>query len=283
MNKTLHPLHSTQANPPDTAANKSASMFINFSTDTISIAIYQPEKKQFNQLSSYSLPLLNLPDAAELTQLLNSLGKTPSDVHHLIFSSPKHSLIPLSLYDETKQATYLSYLNDISPIESIYSHPIPRLNAILLTTIDNQLLKIHSQAFPNAKLHHHLQIFLEYILQQPHENETNVYIYFRKNSFDLAVQHQNSIRLLNTFTFETREDVAYHVLNVYQQLKLNNTTVPAILMGEIMQQSPVFEILYRYIIHVDIWNTTSPVINGLDFTDLPMTYYFTLINMPLCV
>ncbi len=283
MNKTLHSLHSTFDRQGGSHTIKNLQLFIHFSADKISLGSYWAGEKQFKGLSTYTRLQNSLPELNDLHELRNSMGVSPKAQVGLVFSSIKHVLIPKSLFDETHKDSYLNIVNEVSQGESVLSWDIPKLDSVLVCSVENDLMKLGKQAFPNASIHHHLLVMLQKVLDTPHEKGHKLWIYFRKKSFDLVLQHKNKILLLNSFTFETKEDVAYHVLNLYQQFNLDNAVVPACLCGEIMKESAVYELLYRYIANIDIWEGDVEILNGLDFMEMPSAYYFTLINLPKCV
>ncbi len=281
MKTILHNLHSTSSEKHQDLTDTPGLLSFYFTTDNISISNYHKGENLFTTVSSYTLLQNTLPESEHLKELALSGGK-----YHevsLIFSSTKFTLVPKELFVETEKERYLELVCNLTSTDVISTSEIPELKAVLVTTIDKVLLNIAKIAFPKANIMHHFQIFLKFVMKNPLIKASKTWVYFRKKSFDVIVQSNQGLRLMNSIAFETKEEAVYHILNIYQQLQLDPTEIPMVLCGEIVEESPVYEMIFRYFAQVEIWQASPEITADLNFSDMPSAFYFTLLNAPGCV
>mgnify|MGYP002654581730 CR=1 FL=1 len=75
-------------------------------------------------------------------------------------------------------------------------------------------------------------------------------IYF--NEVQLTVERNGNWLLLQSYSYQTPEDVLYHILNVMQQLDLTQEETTIYLQGMIDQHSALYDVLYSYILHLQL-------------------------------
>jgi hypothetical protein len=97
---------------------------------------------------------------------------------------------------------------------------------------------------------------------------------------DIIVTENKKLILLNTFTWQTNEDILYYVMFVSEQLELNPEKFPMIVSGDIDDSSSIYQLLYRY-----VRNVTFPdkhlTLEMLD-DDFPFHHFALLYNLALC-
>lgn len=75
-------------------------------------------------------------------------------------------------------------------------------------------------------------------------------IYF--NEVQITVERNGNWLLLQSYNYQTPEDVLYHILNVMQQLGLTQDETTVYLQGMIDQHSALYDVLYSYILNLQL-------------------------------
>jgi len=74
-----------------------------------------------------------------------------------------------------------------------------------------------------------------------------------ETTFELIAIKNNALLLYNSFEFSTKEDVIYYLLFTMEQLKLSPESVKLKLMGQIVKDDDIYNIIYTYVRHVEFY------------------------------
>lgn len=96
----------------------------------------------------------------------------------------------------------------------------------------------------------------------------NVY----QNNFQLIVIENNQLLLSNHFNYQSKEDFAYYVLFVAEQLKMDANSFVLTLYGNIKEKDDVYQILYKYVRNVNIYTTLNTLLDN-NITTLPQAHF----------
>ena len=98
----------------------------------------------------------------------------------------------------------------------------------------------------------------------------------------MIVIEGNNLKFYNSFAYDTKEDLAYYVLFVFEQLKLNPESMALQIMGEIERKSDNYSFLYQYIRNFGFVNRNV----GFDYSyyieELPGHFHYNLFSQYHC-
>jgi hypothetical protein len=136
----------------------------------------------------------------------------------------------------------------------------------------------------HPQIHHHSSVFIEsFLLIKRHSIEPmQVFVNVHSGFFDMVVIHDRKLRFHNSFAYSTAEDFIYFVLFVFEQLKLLPEKVLVTLSGEILKNSAIYEIMYKYIRNLDFAVPIAQVNDSYILQDVAAYQYQTLFNTILC-
>ena len=164
---------------------------------------------------------------------------------------PKFSLVPSALFDEESKNPMLGFNHPLENNEKTHSDTLQNLEAKNLFSISEYLQSAIHKYFPHAHILHNATSFLEGILVQNKTNKTKkVFADFHSDYFEIAILDGRELLFSNAFSYKTSEDIAYYILFVYEQLKLNPEEIELVLSGEIEKTAKEHSLLYNYIRHV---------------------------------
>jgi hypothetical protein len=191
-----------------------------------------------------------------------SLSESFSKVS-VIFSTHFYSLVPSSLFDETKASEYLKFntkflANDFVSHDLVESHDI-QVVYIPFVNMNNYLY----EKFGNFQYFHSATILLKHFLdKEKYSQETKVFLNVEKGWFDCIIISQGKVVLCNSYPFKSPEDFLYFSLFALEQLHLNPDAVKVVLSGNIDETTLLYELLYKYIRHISFIKEVPVIIEN---------------------
>ena len=185
------------------------------------------------------------------------LSETFSQVS-VIFGSHFYTLVPSSLFDETKASEYLKFntkilANDFVSHDLVESHDI-QVVYVPFVNINNYLY----ERFGNFQYFHSTTVLLKHFLdREKYTTQTKVFLNIEKGWFDCIVISQGKVDLCNSYPFKSPEDFLYFTLFAFEQLHLNPDQIHVVLCGNIDNSSPLYELLYTYVRHISFIEETT--------------------------
>jgi hypothetical protein len=125
---------------------------------------------------------------------------------------------------------------------------------------------------------HNGTVLLQALMNNQTQNqETICYVHVSKSQLDITVLDQRKLLLYNSFLYATKEDFAYYLLFVLEQLELEPKTAIVKLFGSIEEDDPIYQLCFSYIQNISIFAPSSPQLIKLGEPELK-SIDFTLIN-----
>ena len=166
----------------------------------------------------------------------------------LVYANTTYTLVPQSLFDETKLSEYLKFNSKILIGDYITHDPIERH---LLHVIYVPFVNINNyffETFGSFQYFHAASILLETISRFDIKvTDSKAYIHVQEDHFDLVIIKHGKLLLCNSYPFKTPEDLVYYVLFAFEQANLNPDSIETEVLGTIESTDKNFEILYTYI------------------------------------
>ncbi len=231
-----------------------------FILDTISTKLVLTDCVSFQSQSTPYLLLKALKEVIDKHQLHKITFSSVSVIH----KSDLFCLVPKVLFDAKELANYLKFNTKLLANDHIVYDEIETQEIISVyvpfTNINNLIFEL----FGEFEFKHHSTVVLQTLLHQKISAKKACYVHVNKKSFELAVFDQKRLILFNQFNFDTKEDFLYYILFVYEQLQLDAESVKLKLFGQIEDNDELFEICYRYIKKVSVFEPKNGTID-LDY------------------
>lgn len=197
--------------------------------------------------------------------------------------SKRSTLIPAALYDKQEHANYLQFNHQRSEQLEVVADKLQQLDAYQVYGISLAERELINTFFPQSKLRHYGSNLIDSLLSSYQGSDPQLTVHIQDKQMDIVVINQEGLQLFNSFKHQTAEDFIYYTLFVCEQLNLNTESVDLQFIGELAQQSSIYELAYKYIRNIRFGKRNaaiklSPVIN-----QLPEHFYFNLLHQKLCV
>ena len=228
-----------------------------------------------------------LDKTSQLSFLKATLKK--DDLLHLPFGkvnmavfNQKQTLIPSRLFIESEK-TYLEKLVDLLPADQVMSDSLKPLRTQVIYAIDLETKEFLAKTFSDIKLFHGTSAILSG-LSKLTEFRTGyqLYVNMREGVLDIILFENKDLLFYNIFSFGSSKDVLYNVMLVFDQFNLDPETVPLYLSGQILKDSEIYQLFFRYIRKIQFLGTPEYISLGPAFQQFRAHHYFDLFSLTLC-
>ncbi|AZQ57712.1 DUF3822 family protein [Maribacter sp. MJ134] len=241
--------------------------------DAVSQRILYSDKKVFSEELN---PITVLKELKELVQKQDLANKAFDEVV-VIHRNTLFALVPKPLFQVNELSNYLKFNTKVLPTDTLEYDEIKNQDMVNVyvpyTNINNYIYDL----FGEFSFFHNGSILVQSLLNSYSKNKEDVcYVNVGKGQMDIMVSSGKNLKLYNSFLYETKEDFAYYLLFVLEQLELDTETVPVKLFGSISEDDELFQLCYTYVQNIAIFapNAThhlelgEPGDESIDFTIL---------------
>ena len=220
--------------------------------DLISDEIIFYKKHVFIKKTTPKNLLKELKKYFKETPELNDTFSSVKIIHYNNLST----VVPEVVFDKNNALSYLKFnsqilQNDYVAYDQIFNNECVNVY-IPYVNINNFIFK----KFDSFIYNHYSSIILEEV-KSNEKNSINPSLYLNMglNHIEVIYFQNNKLIFYNTFDYSTKEDVIYYLLFTIDQLKLNPEKTPLIISGSISIDDEYYEIIYKYVRNVSLYNS----------------------------
>ncbi|MBR5781194.1 MAG: DUF3822 family protein [Bacteroidales bacterium] len=256
---------------------------IQHSLDGLSFVIFDTKDQKFISLKHFHFSEKN----TALEDILNELQEREQwnfkdfKSVKILIDNNHNTFLPKEYYQEDMERNYLRLLNisedfgskaDKLTNDIINVYPTP-------SDIDN-VMKMSD----NIKTYHTSSIKIESLIKEFSERiqGTRAFVNVKNNSYELTIIDDTKLVFHNYFNFNTKEDFLYFILFTFEQLKIDNETIPLYFMGLIEEKSVIVELCSRYIRNIRFFNRNNNYNYINELNSIPYYYYYILYSSVSC-
>jgi hypothetical protein len=194
------------------------------------------------------------------------------------FSNQYVTLVPRRLFREEDLDSYLRLL--IHPAEFQYHYDeLGEMDCFVVYAIEEPIVRTVSQYFPRAnKLNlatSLIRAFRNHGIRQDYEVMVNL----RNQEAQVMVFERQNLLFYNRFRFNDAKDLLYFLLLTFDQFRLNPVETPLCLAGNIVEDSDIYKLLYRYFRHIHFAGIPGlPKFTG-SLEETPVHCFFDLLTL----
>ncbi|MCB0397329.1 MAG: DUF3822 family protein [Flavobacteriales bacterium] len=201
----------------------------------------------------------------------------------VLYATPKFTLIPKGIYSEDASRDVLAFNHPLSEEDSVMAHPCPLAQAVLLYAIPRSHKTWLTDTFKGIHISHPMVVLIESMLKRyRNQDSPRLLLHVHEGHADVLVTKGAGLQLANTFVTNVPEDVLYYVLFTMEQLELNPENTQVGLAGDIHRDSPLYELLSRYLPQTVFEESSDQLKLGDALRSIPAHRYFTLYHEFLC-
>lgn len=258
---------------------------IQYSLDGLSFVIFDTKEQRFISLKHYktsdkniSLETLLIELQAKENWRLNDFQKV-----NFLIDNNTNTFVPKKYYQEELKENYLKLLSR-DKIICANTDELATIDAINIYSLRENIINALSQFREKTNVCHASTILIESLIKEFSERnqEIRAFINVKNNMYELMIINSTELILHNYFDFSTKEDFLYFILFTFEQLKIDNETIPLYFMGFIEEKSPIVELCSRYVRNIRFFNRNNNLNYSNELDSIPYYYYYTLYNSILC-
>lgn len=186
----------------------------------------------------------------------------------VIFTNKIYTVVPASLFDESKASEYLKFNSKILSSDFIAHDIIDSYDMVVVYVPFVNINNYFFDLFGSFQYYHGASLFIKNVLDtEKHSILPKIYLHIQSEQFDCIVVKNGDLQLCNTYSFKTPEDLVYYVLFCLEQLNLNPDTVALLLCGDIEENDLNYKLLFTYI-------------RNISFTDAPRSANLNIDSEP---
>lgn len=198
---------------------------------------------------------------------------------YVVLPSTRFVIVPNEVATQSDNSHYYEKLykgNNDYVIES----RMPHTGAVMLSGADSRIVSFVNRTFETPTLLHPLTALCEYFYRKSRlGNHRKMYVHLLNGRMDVVCYGREGLLLANTYDYLHSNDAAYHLLNVWRQLGLDQRRDEVQLVGDVDTRRELSNLLRNYILTVVpvIFPSHSHVL-GSDAMQIP----FDLTALSLC-
>lgn len=200
------------------------------------------------------------------------------DEIEVILNHPKAALVPDEFYslENGKDVFAILFGDDIhTSVKQLTAH-----NTHIIYGIESDVETQWQQVFPEISFKHkYFELFENWFRKKEELANEYVQVLLYQNHFIVVAAKEKTLLLLNTFSYQTPEDVLYHLLNICERLELNKEEVHFSFAGLIDVESSLFKTLESYLRNIFFIIPSPEILAAKGFQNHPAHYFSSFFNI----
>lgn len=282
-------LHKVSINIIDEQFNELSSYLYNLSvligTDRFFYLVCD-EQRRVLVLRSYQISKSGFQDIQVILQGIfrqDSILSRPYKHVKVAIANTFATLVPDDLYQDTAKKTYLHHTMEYPTQHSILADSLLTIKAKNVYALNPDIVHTVNEFFAKTQFYHHsTPLLLGWRNHIEHQEGQQVFLHVLSRQLHIAVFNGQKLEFYNIFDYQSSKDFIYFVLLVFEQLQLKADKTPLTISGELLKDSEVYRLLYRYIRHVHFMDKPSYYRFNETFRDVVTHFFFDLYSLNIC-
>jgi hypothetical protein len=207
----------------DINSTENYELSVQVSYDDISFCILDTLRNKFVLLRSYEPEENQRFDHNRLADIINMddfLIRKYKKIS-VITPSPKSTLVPGPLFDDSKKDEYFTFNQIPSEGETILTNKLRDPDIFVIYSLPEEISRTLNSAFPGATFMHQLKPLFQYInFNHRSIGSNNIHVHLEADYLNMIIFDQNTLKFCNTFHYKTISDIQYYVLYVLKRMNI---------------------------------------------------------------
>ena len=255
-------------------------MTIQYSLDGLSFVVFDTAENKFIALKHYRISEKNIPLETLISELQEKESWNINEFKNvnILIDNNINTFVPKDYFQEEIKEKYLSLLN------------MNNSNVLTDSINEHDIINVYASQYKldflndNVKIYHSSSILIKKLLKEfsSRNPETRAFVNVKNNSYELIIINNDKLVFHNYFNFNTKEDFLYFILFTFDQLNIDNESIPLYFMGFIEEKSVIIELCSRYIRNIRFFNRDNDYNYISELNSVPYYYYYTLYSFISC-
>jgi hypothetical protein len=279
----LNPAFQIQVTGLNLVDTSECNLYLDLAIDHLSLAVLQNGNREF-----LTLEYFNVDDHDSFTHIRDilysneMLRKTYRKVT-IAYNFPESVLVPETIYHQDLSNLSLDMVYGDLRTGDCLTEKVTEWELYNTYRVPNALQQLMSQHFPYGAYWHFYSLLLKQWKLNGILEDHIAELIFYPNKMVVALFTGGELKLIQTFEYETAEDVSYYLLNMSKQFGIDCEKVKLKVKGLIDEQSSVFTELLKYFLYVELLDRPASFKYDDVFDEYPRHFFTPLFEMALCV
>ncbi|MCW3106286.1 MAG: hypothetical protein JWQ09_792 [Segetibacter sp.] len=246
------------------------------------------EKENKRAITAYELFSFNEDEAANFSILFQNISAESKILNKRLSSSSiyfnNEVCIPVPIFKFNKEISeeYLNVVFGEDPFSKIQFEHLPIEPGIMnVFRINEDRFNYLNENFGKVTYHHTYSNIIRRVAYKSFVYPSEfISIQFYNTFMIVIVLKEGNFHLIQSFTYETPEDVLYYLLNITQQLELFSEKLTLQISGMIDLDFQLYRELIKYFKNVMVQNVKSSGLS-LNINEHPLHYFTPYFNLAL--
>lgn len=192
------------------------------------------------------------------------------------------TLVPTRLYNEEEKSTYLEKMLPLSGEYEVRTDSLTTAGAEHVYALEDGLSKVLKSYFSGAEIIHSSTALYKGVRRLAQENEGKfIFLNVRQEAIQITFFDNGELVFYNAYSYSSSKDFIYYVMLIYDQFGLKPDTTPIHLSGELMEDSEVYHLIYRYIRHLKLVDPPEWIELSEQWVNRPQYWFYDLFCLGL--
>ncbi|MDR0393933.1 MAG: DUF3822 family protein [Tannerella sp.] len=221
--------------------------------DGLSFSGYDPSEKDSFFTETISLdPNVPLVQALKDVFFENVCLSYVYNTLHVISLSGKYTLVPDSVFSEKEKDLLYSYCFQVDGKLKVLAQPLTGFYSFLLYGIEKEAYEFMVRSLVNPQFIHFLSPMLSDWRKKSMDcYPRQIYAVVHDGIVDIVCFRQGELLLINSFGYETENDIIYFIMYVCKQLPVSQLEDSVFFCGDKVVCGNIIPVIKKYIERVD--------------------------------
>ena len=194
-------------------------------------------------------PVKSLAEIEAIYSNEKELSRKVDEVQ-VLFSNELYNLVPEEFFVEKESSNYLKYNTKILKTDVVAHDVVIPQELVNVYIPYTNITNYFFDRYGEFEYRHSITVLIRELMKIAPAEGIEAFLNNSKGYFDLVIFKNKKLLLCNTFSYDTKEDLAYYLLFTAEQLKLDPSKFQLTLLGDISQKSPLYDVIFTYIKNV---------------------------------
>lgn len=195
----------------------------------------------------------------------------------IVYSFSQSVLIPFSIYKRENNKTLMNMMfGDLETNETILTDVIPDQLMYNCYRVPAATIEVIQSHFKNTSVMHQYSL----ILKRPHQEMNRMSVIFYADKLVVDLIKEGKHQLINSYNYQTSQDVSYILLNILHQSKIEN--IHLVISGLIEENSALYKEIYKYFDDIKLSDYREENVYSEELKAFPSHYFSYIFDMDSC-
>ncbi len=195
----------------------------------------------------------------------------------------RSTLVPSDLFDPEQKEVYLKNVVENIEDDTINFDALKPLGMVNLYATNTDFINQLYGYFPNAKINNAgSSLILGHRKIAENRTGRQICLNVRQGLLQISLFDNKELLFYNSFIYESSQDFIYYVMLVFDQFQLKPEGNTVHISGQIVQDSEIYHLLFRYIRHLEMMPIPDYYKLGAKGSKMEDYQYFDLFSLKLC-